>query len=471
MARIAHRPGVRRAWPAGALGAAPGQASRRARDCRRDRAGHGPVVAGLDLPAVGVRRHQRGDRNLSLSPGLALTGAGSGEGFVRHAADSIVVDGRADVLLPRRRLARIRGSRGAERRRRATARDPSGECSRAAKANAGAARAQGSGIQAAGNGGGHEAAEQGQNRNQAAQQGVEEAGRAFPGACSRRKARSRTAKKRWPASQQNAASVQKQRNQTRQAGSQPRVEETAAGGKTRTALLSFASRFPASSVHARSGKEQRIDRKEAMPRHAAEPGRKSGSVRGQKDPEESGQRPGLDPAPSRRFALQKGLVPLGRQTGPSSHRRIERTGGDQTARCPGLPAGIAPPRGRPSGRPPASFRSKPGGPGSGDPDPGDPDPGDPDQGSGPGSRPGTEPRRAGPGFGPRRQDGRSGGQAGASRTSYPASRPPRPSTPSDGDSQTTRPRSAPSSRPAKPWQRTGLVLIPAEWQSGWKTSG
>jgi 23S rRNA pseudouridine2605 synthase len=125
----------------------------------------------------------------------------------------------------------------------------------------------------------------------------------------------------------------------------------------------------------------------------------------------------------------------------------------------GRPAGIAPARGRPSGRPPASFRPKPGGSGPGRSGPG----------SGPGSRPGTEPRRAGPGFGPKRQDGRSGGQAGASRSSYPSSRPPRPSFPSDSDSE--RPRSAPSSRPAKPWQRTGSSSARPSGRPGGRPAG
>jgi hypothetical protein len=44
-----------------------------------------------------------------LSPvGLALAGAGSGARLVRHAADPFPFDGRADLLLPRRRLAGVR---------------------------------------------------------------------------------------------------------------------------------------------------------------------------------------------------------------------------------------------------------------------------------------------------------------------------------------------------------------------------
>jgi 23S rRNA pseudouridine2605 synthase len=147
--------------------------------------------------------------------------------------------------------------------------------------------------------------------------------------------------------------------------------------------------------------------------------------------------------------------PTDRPSGPPTDRTERRR-----PEGPDRPAGIAPPRGRPSGRPPASFRSKPGGSGprrSGR--------------SGPGSRPGSEPRRAGPGFGPRRQDGRPGGQTGAPRTSYPASRPPRPSSPREGDSQTARPPSAPSSRPAKPWQRTSSSSARPSGRPGGKPAG
>ena len=66
-----------------------------------------------------------------------------------------------------------------------------------------------------------------------------------------------------------------------------------------------------------------LDRKETMPRRAVERGRKSASG--------SGQRLGLDPAPSHRFALQKGLGPLGRLIDRAAH---QATGGNQTARCP-----------------------------------------------------------------------------------------------------------------------------------------
>ena len=147
--------------------------------------------------------------------------------------------------------------------------------------------------------------------------------------------------------------------------------------------------------------------------------------------------------------------PTNRPSGPPTDRTERRR-----PEGPGRPAGIAPPRGRPSGRPPASFRAKPGGSGprrSGR--------------SGPGSRPGSEPRRAGPGFGPRRQDGRPGGQTGAPRTSYPASRPPRPSSPREADSQTARPPSAPSSRPAKPWQRTSSSSARPSGRPGGKPAG
>ena len=134
---------------------------------------------------------------------------------------------------------------------------------------------------------------------------------------------------------------------------------------------------------------------------------------------------------------------------PRPARPTDRPGPPSDRRKPegpvsGHPAGIAPPRGRPSGRPPASFRSRPGG---------------------------STPGRSGPGFGPRRQDGRPGGQTGASSTSYPAGRPPRPSSPRDGDSQTTRPPSVRSSRPAKPWQRTGSSSARPSGGPGGKPEG
>jgi 23S rRNA pseudouridine2605 synthase len=145
--------------------------------------------------------------------------------------------------------------------------------------------------------------------------------------------------------------------------------------------------------------------------------------------------------------------PTDRPSGPPTDRTDRRRPDGPVS---GRPAGLAPPRGRPSGRPPASFRSRPGGSGPG---------------LGTGSRPGSGPRRSGPGFGPRRQDGRPGGQTGAPRTSYPASRPPRPSSPRDGDSQTARPTSAPSSRPAKPWQRTGSSSARPSGRPGGKPEG
>jgi 23S rRNA pseudouridine2605 synthase len=186
-----------------------------------------------------------------------------------------------------------------------------------------------------------------------------------------------------------------------------------------------------SDAPARSGAEKRFGARPERPRgERPAPWTRSGP----KPPFRSSERP----RPTR---------PTDRPSGPPTDRTERRR-----SEGPGRPAGIAPPRGRPSGRPPASFRSKPGGSGPRRPGPGR---------SGPGSRPGSEPRRAGPGFGPRRQDGRPGGQTGAPRTSYSASRPPRPSSPREGDSQTARPPSAPSSRPAKPWQRTSSSSRPS----------
>ena len=269
LARLAYCAGVPGDGPAGSLGAASGETPRRTCNRRLDRTGHGPIAAGFDLPAVGVRRHQRADRDLSLSPGLALASTGGGERFVRYAANSIVIDGRADVLLPRRRFAGICRIRRGRSRADIAARTTRGRHFRTAKADTRAARPQGSRISAGGIQGRNEAAGQGENRNQAAQQGVEEARRArkvnhrtacvfahpeFPGACSRRKTRSRSAKKRWSTPRQNTAPVQRQGNQTRQAGGQQGVEETTAGGKTRTAILSFAPQFPASSAQARRGR-------------------------------------------------------------------------------------------------------------------------------------------------------------------------------------------------------------------------
>ena len=194
-------------------------------------------------------------------------------------------------------------------------------------------------------------------------------------------------------------------------------------------------------------KRRLVDRKETMPRRAVERGRKSASG--------SGQRLGLDLAPSHRFALQKGLAPLGRLIGRAAQ---QANGGDQTARCPAILRGLLH-----HGDALLDARLPLSAPGP--------------EGSRPGgSRPGRSgPRRSGPGsgpgFGPRRQDRRPGGQTGASRTSYPAGRPPRPSSPRDGDSQTTRPPSVRSSRPAKPWQRTGSSSARPSGRPGEKPEG
>ena len=106
---LAHQPGVRGA-----------RASRRAGRCfayatatalataSATCAGNRPVAAGLHVLAVGVRGLERRDRDLSLPRGLALAGAGSGARLVGHAADPFALHGRADLLLPGKRLAGVR---------------------------------------------------------------------------------------------------------------------------------------------------------------------------------------------------------------------------------------------------------------------------------------------------------------------------------------------------------------------------
>jgi hypothetical protein len=83
--------------------AAPGGA----RHGRRHLAGDRPFVAGIHVPAIGLRCLKRRDRDLSLSYGVPFAGAGSGARPGRHATDPFPFDGCADVLLPGRRLARI----------------------------------------------------------------------------------------------------------------------------------------------------------------------------------------------------------------------------------------------------------------------------------------------------------------------------------------------------------------------------
>jgi 23S rRNA pseudouridine2605 synthase len=222
---------------------------------------------------------------------------------------------------------------------------------------------------------------------------------------------------------------------------------------------------PAASAQGAEGTTPRPQRSDAPVRSGARPDKRFGA---------RAERPRGDrPAP---WAQAGAKPPFRSSERPRPNRPADRLSGPPSAKrrsdgpVSGLPAGIAPQRGRPSGRPPASFRSKPGGSGPGRSGPrSGPRPG-PGR-SGPGSRPGTEPRRAGPGFGPgsRRHDGRPGGQTGAPRTSYPSSRPPRPSSPRDGESQTARPAS--SSRPAKPWQRTSSSPTRPGSRPGGKPAG
>ena len=137
----------------------------------------------------------------------------------------------------------------------------------------------------------------------------------------------------------------------------------------------------------------------------------------------------------------------GRPSGSLGERRRPEGPG------PGRAAGAAPPMGRPSGRPPASFRSKPGARPGGKPG---------------ASRPGgSGPRRSGPAPG----DGRPGGQIGPPRSSDPGSRPPRPLPAREGDSRLARPPSGSSSRPTKPWQRTGPSAARGSGRPGSKPEG
>jgi hypothetical protein len=110
LAGIAHQPSVRGPGPAGPLGDAPGTPPGRTRDGQRDLASDRVVAAGLHVSAVGLRRVKRRDRSFSLSCGLSLAGTGSGTRVIGHATDPFAFDGRADLLLPRRRFAGVRGT-------------------------------------------------------------------------------------------------------------------------------------------------------------------------------------------------------------------------------------------------------------------------------------------------------------------------------------------------------------------------
>ena len=74
----------------------------------RHLAGNRPVAAGLHVPAVGLRRLQRRDRDFSLPRRLALAGAGGGARVIGHAADPFPFHGCTDLLLPRRWFAGVR---------------------------------------------------------------------------------------------------------------------------------------------------------------------------------------------------------------------------------------------------------------------------------------------------------------------------------------------------------------------------
>jgi hypothetical protein len=90
------------------MGAAARTASGRARDGRRHLSGDCVIPAGIHVPAVGLRRLERGDRDLSFPGGVPFASAGSGARPGRHAADSFAFDGCPDLLLPGRRLTGVR---------------------------------------------------------------------------------------------------------------------------------------------------------------------------------------------------------------------------------------------------------------------------------------------------------------------------------------------------------------------------
>ena len=112
LAGIAHQPFVRGRGPAGAMGAAPGTAPGRARDSRRHLPGDRVISAGIHVFAVGLRRIERGNRNLSFPSGVPFASAGSGARLGRHAADPFAFDGCPDLLLPGRWLAGVRRAGG-----------------------------------------------------------------------------------------------------------------------------------------------------------------------------------------------------------------------------------------------------------------------------------------------------------------------------------------------------------------------
>jgi hypothetical protein len=119
VAGAAHQPGVRCGGPTNWLGVDAGAAPRGVGHGQRHFPGNGDLAAGFHVPAVGLCRVERRDRDLSFSPGFSLAGAGSGARLVGDAADPFPFHGRADVPLHRGRFARVRGggcaARGEER--------------------------------------------------------------------------------------------------------------------------------------------------------------------------------------------------------------------------------------------------------------------------------------------------------------------------------------------------------------------
>jgi hypothetical protein len=90
------------------MGAVAGTAPRSPDHGRRHWAGHCLVLAGFHVFAVGVRRLRRRDRDFPFPGCVPLADSGSGARLVGYAADPFTFDGCADVLLPGKRLARVR---------------------------------------------------------------------------------------------------------------------------------------------------------------------------------------------------------------------------------------------------------------------------------------------------------------------------------------------------------------------------
>ncbi len=108
LASPAHQPGVCGSGPAGTLGDAARAPPRGARDRQHYLPGNRALAAGLHVSAIGVRGHKRRGRDFSFPRGLALAGAGSSTRLVGHTPDPYPLHGRADLLLPGKRLTGVR---------------------------------------------------------------------------------------------------------------------------------------------------------------------------------------------------------------------------------------------------------------------------------------------------------------------------------------------------------------------------